>query len=146
MRVQNYLRRDVMVAQQRDVWAAIQYIPTAENVYADLLSRSFTADGQDKPEVLAEFHTAVAKLGLVATETRVPTRLVEELLPAKVRTCDLEQLERYAMAACGTDQQGVQSPSAQRVQLGNDGSTVDSLELLAARRCAKWTSPSDTHP
>jgi hypothetical protein len=31
---------------------------------------------QDTPEVLAEFHAAVLKLGLGATETKVPTRLI----------------------------------------------------------------------
>jgi hypothetical protein len=44
-RVQNYLRWDVMVAQSRDMWAAIEYIHTSLNIHADLLSRSFNEDG-----------------------------------------------------------------------------------------------------
>ena len=80
VRVQNYMRRDVMVARHRDMWAAIQYIRTKDNKLADLLSRSFTDTGADNHAVLAEFHAEVIRLGLVATETPVPTELLSQLL------------------------------------------------------------------
>ena len=88
-RVQNYLRWDVMVAQSRDMWAAIEYIHTSLNIHADMQSRSFNEDGSDKPEVLAEFHDEVRALGLVAIETMVPDFLLRELLPEEVGACDL---------------------------------------------------------
>jgi len=97
VRVQNYMRRDVMVARHRDMWAAIQYIHTKDNKLADLLSRSFTDTGADNLEVLAEFHAEVTRLGLVATETPVPTGLLSQLLSKQVERCDLNRLESYVM-------------------------------------------------
>ena len=95
VRVQNYMRRDVMVARHRDMWAAIQYIHTKDNKLADWLSRSFTDTGADDHEVLAEFHGEVDRLGLVATETQVPAELLAQLLAKRVEPCDLNRLESY---------------------------------------------------
>ena len=97
VRVQNYMRRDVMVARHRDMWAAIQYIHTKDNKLADWLSRSFTDTGADNHEVLAEFHMEVARLGLVATETPVSTELLSQLLSKQVERCDLNRLESYVI-------------------------------------------------
>ena len=97
VRVQNYMRRDVMVARHRDMWAAIQYIHTEDNKLADWLSRSFTDTGADNHEVLAEFHAEVVRLGLVATETPVPTELLSQLLSKQVERCDLNRLESYVI-------------------------------------------------
>ena len=92
-----------MVAQSRDMWAAIEYIHTSLNIHADLLSRSFNEDGSDKPEVLAEFHDEVRALGLVAIETMMPDCLLRELLPEEVGACDLVKLERYASESWGLE-------------------------------------------
>jgi len=138
-RVQNYLRWDVMVAQRRDMWAAIQYIHTSLNIHADLLSRSFNEDGSDKPEVLAEFHDEVKKLGLVATETVVPDGLMKELLPEMVSSCNLAQLERYA--SWGEERSGEETREATRNhrKVGYD-KNEESVELSAAKSCSKFTT------
>ena len=79
------------------MWAAIQYIHTKDNKLADWLSRSFTDSGADNHEVLAEFRVEVARLGLVATETQVPTELLAQLLAKQVEPCDLNRLESYVI-------------------------------------------------
>ena len=143
-RVQNYLRWDVMVAQSRDMWAAIEYIHTSLNTHADLLSRSFNEDGSDKPDVIAEFHEEVRTLGLVATETIVPECLLRELLPEMVGTCDLSQLERYASESWGMEQCSSKSRVEETVKLKvGRGSVSESVALAVAKNCSQWRSPQD---
>ena len=144
-RVQNYLRWDVMVAQSRDMWAAIEYIHTSLNIHADLLSRSFNEDGSDKPEMLAEFHDEVRALGLVAIETMVPDCLLRELLPEEVGACDLAKLERYASESWELER--LTGSKAKTEELDNQtvGRVIytESAELTTAKRCSHWRSPQD---
>ena len=46
LRVQNYLRQDVALAQHRNTWPIIEYVTSEQNDLADLLSRSFTELGR----------------------------------------------------------------------------------------------------
>ena len=129
-----------MVAQSRDMWAAIEYIHTSLNIHADLLGRSFNENGSDKPEVLAEFHDEVGALGLVAIETMVPECLLRELLPEEVGACDLSKLERYASESWGLEllpgNNGRVGELDNRT-VGRVGYT-ESAELTADKSCSQW--------
>ena len=92
MRAQALLRRDVMHGMHLDIWSIIQYIHTTKNVFADLLSRSFDENGQDKEEVLNEFYKLAKMKHDNITEIEVSTELIAKLLPEKIECRDMENL------------------------------------------------------
>ena len=92
MRAQALLRRDVMHGMHLDIWSIIQYIHTTKNVFADLLSRSFDENGQDKEEVLNEFYKLAKMKHDNITEIEVSTELIAKLFPEEIECRDMENL------------------------------------------------------
>ena len=92
LRVQNYLRQDVALAQHRNTWSIIEYVTSEQNDLADLLSRSFTEDGSSRPEVMEEFHERLRRKGLVGQETLIPVDELHRLMCAEVESWTGAQL------------------------------------------------------
>jgi hypothetical protein len=92
-----------MLALRRNTWTIVEYITSAANKLADLLSRSYDEEGNTLPRVMEEFHARMADLGLVGVEIAVTESKLRQLMPETLEACTWQQLERQSSEPWTTD-------------------------------------------